>query len=95
MSNIVEKLKEHLANTSQEQLDAEWKSLEKYNYGPTVEEYIENLKEFTKKKVEYGKKEVHRLELTGEWTKDKAHWRELKKATKYWEKYLNKLNDIK
>jgi len=94
MSIVIEKLREHLANTPKEQLDKEFESLEKYNFGPTVEEYIENLKEFTKKKVEWGKKEVHRLELTGEWAKDKTHWRELKKATKYFEKYLNKLHWI-
>ena len=39
--DIVAKLEEHLANTPREQLDAEWKALEKWNdVGPTVEEYI-------------------------------------------------------
>ena len=39
--DMVAKLEEHLANTPKEQLDAEWKALEKWNdVGPTVEEYI-------------------------------------------------------
>lgn len=39
--DMVAKLEEHLANTPREQLDAEWKALEKWNdVGPTVEEYI-------------------------------------------------------
>lgn len=39
--DMVAKLEEHLANTPKEQLDAEWKALEKWNdVGPTVEEYV-------------------------------------------------------
>ena len=39
------KLKEHLANTPKEQLDVEWKELEKWNHvGPTVEEYFHGIK---------------------------------------------------
>lgn len=46
MSNIVEKLREHLANTPKEQLDKEWESLEKYgNIGPNVFDYLEWLKQ--------------------------------------------------
>ena len=42
---IVARLKEHLANTPKEQLEAEWKKLEKWNHvGPTVEEYFRGIK---------------------------------------------------
>ena len=43
--SMAAKLKEHLANTPKEQLDAEWKELEKWNHvGPTVEEYFHGIK---------------------------------------------------
>lgn len=43
--DLVAKLKEHLANTPKEQLEAEWKELEKWNHvGPTVEEYLCGIK---------------------------------------------------
>lgn len=43
--DLVAQLKEHLANTPKEQLEAEWKELEKWNHvGPTVEEYLRNIK---------------------------------------------------
>lgn len=39
--DIVEQLKEHLANTPKEQLEKEWKELEEYgNVGPTVKEFL-------------------------------------------------------
>ena len=47
MSKIIEELKNKLDSMSQEELDAEWKKLEKYNMmGPTVDEYIEELKKY-------------------------------------------------
>ena len=92
MSNIVEKLKEQLANMTEEEKQAEWKELEKWNdVGPTMDEYIQNLKDLTKTKIEYCKKEIHRLELTGAWTKNKEQWRYLKKNLEYWTHYLEKL----
>ena len=46
-ANIVEELRKKLESMSQEELDAEWKELEKLNcVGPTVEEYIESLKKY-------------------------------------------------
>ena len=43
--DLVTQLKEHLANTPKEQLDAEWEALEKWNdVGPTVEEYLCGIK---------------------------------------------------
>jgi hypothetical protein len=42
---LVAQLKEHLANTPKEQLDAEWKELEEWNHvGPTVKEYLRSIK---------------------------------------------------
>ena len=47
MSKIIDELKKKLDSMSQEELDAEWKKLEKYNMmGPTVNEYIEKLKKY-------------------------------------------------
>ena len=43
--DLVAQLKEHLANATKEQLEAEWKELEKWNdVGPTVEEYLGGIK---------------------------------------------------
>lgn len=45
-SKLVEELKRHLDSITPEELDAEFKEIEKLNCaGPTVEEYIESLKE--------------------------------------------------
>ena len=45
-SKLVEELKRHLDSITPEELDAEWEELEKLNcVGPTVEEYIESLKQ--------------------------------------------------
>jgi len=45
-SKLVEELKRKLDSMSQEELEVEWKELEKLNcVGPTVEEYIESLKQ--------------------------------------------------
>ena len=50
--SVVERLRAHLANTPKEQLEAEWKSLEKWNdVGPTVDEYSEFMRGV--KKSEY------------------------------------------
>lgn len=46
MNKILEELEEKLNSMSQEELDAEWAELEKWNnVGPTVEEYFDSLKE--------------------------------------------------
>lgn len=43
--DLVAQLKEHLANTPKEQLEAEWKELKHWNnIGPTVEEYFHRIK---------------------------------------------------
>lgn len=43
--DLVAQLREHLANTPKEQLEAEWKELEEWNHvGPTVEEYLGRIK---------------------------------------------------
>ena len=45
-SKLVEELKKHLDSITPEELDAEFKEIEKLNcVGPTVEEYIESLKQ--------------------------------------------------
>lgn len=45
-NKLVEELKRKLDSMSQEELEAEFKELEKLNcIGPTVEEYIESLKD--------------------------------------------------
>jgi hypothetical protein len=45
-SKLVEELKRHLDSITPEELEAEWKELEKLNcVSPTVEEYIESLKQ--------------------------------------------------
>ena len=57
--DLVAQLKEHLANTPKEQLEAEWKELEKWNHvGPTVEEYPEGWSNEDEKMLElvYGKR---------------------------------------
>jgi len=93
MSNIVEQLRQHLASMTEEEKQKEWDELKKWNdVGPTVEEYINDIKENAKAKIEYCEKEIHRLELSGEWTKCKERWRYLKKVLKYWTNYLSELN---
>ena len=93
MSNMVERLREHLASMTEEEKQAEWEELKKWNdVGPTMDEYIQGLKDMAEARIEYGEKELHRLELTGEWTKDKKAYRELKKAVEYWKHYLEELN---
>lgn len=45
-SKLVEELKKHLDSITPEEFNAEFKELEKLNcVGPTVEEYIESLKQ--------------------------------------------------
>ena len=45
-TKLAEELKRHLDSITSEELDAEFKELEKLNCtGPTVEEYIESLKQ--------------------------------------------------
>ena len=47
MSKIIEELKKKLDSMTQEELDQEWEKLKKYNdIGPTIEEYIEDLKKY-------------------------------------------------
>ena len=42
--DLLAQLREHLANTPKEQLEAEWKELEKWNHvGPTVKEYFHRI----------------------------------------------------
>lgn len=46
MNKILEELEEKLNSMTQEELNAEWEELKKWNnVGPTVEEYFESLKE--------------------------------------------------
>ena len=92
MSNIVEQLRKHLASMTEEEKQKEWDELKHWNdVGPTVEEYIHDLNHSAKQRVEFCEKEIHRLELTGEWKKDKENWRYLKKNLKYWKHYLEEL----
>ena len=45
-SKLAEELKKHLDSITSEELNAEFKEIEKLNcVGPTVEEYIESLKQ--------------------------------------------------
>lgn len=93
MSNVVERLRERLASMTEEEKQAEWEELKKWNdVGPTVEEYINGLKESAQERVKLAEEEIHRLELTGEWKKNKEKWRYLKQAAKYWKHYLEELN---
>ena len=47
MSKWFEDFKKRLESMTQEELDQEWEELKKYNdYGPTVEEYFEDLKKY-------------------------------------------------
>ena len=47
MSSIAERLRKHLEEASQEELDKEWEELKHWNeVGPTVDEYFESLKEY-------------------------------------------------
>ncbi len=45
MSKIVERLRKHFEEATQEELDREWEKLKHWNeIGPSIEEYIEGLK---------------------------------------------------
>ena len=47
MSKIVEQLRKHFEEATQEELDKEWEELKHWNeIGPTVDEYLENLKKY-------------------------------------------------
>lgn len=47
MSSIVEQLRKHFEEATQEELDKEWEELKHWNeIGPTVDEYLENLKKY-------------------------------------------------
>lgn len=47
MNNLLKELEDHLNSMTQEELDAEWAELEKWNnVGPTVDEYFEGLKKY-------------------------------------------------
>ena len=92
MSNIVESLRKHFAGTSEEELEKEWKELEHWNnVGPTIDEYMESLKNADKERIEYCENEIHKLELSGEWKNNKEKWRYLKKNLKYWKHHLEEL----
>ena len=53
--SVIERLREHLANTPKEQLEAEWKALEKWNgIGPTVDEYCQFMKGVKKSEYDVG-----------------------------------------
>lgn len=70
--DLVAQLKEHLANTPKEQLDAEWKELEKWNHvGPTVEEYPEGWSEEDEKMFEGF---MHKLEVCDLLTNKEIAW---------------------
>jgi len=45
MNKWLDELKEKLNSMSKEELEKEWQELSQYDYGPTVEEYFEMLKE--------------------------------------------------
>ncbi len=66
--DLVAQLKEHLANTPKEQLEAEWKELEKWNHvGPSVEEYL-SIKpaEWSEEDKDYYDTIVRKLEVIGD-----------------------------
>lgn len=45
--DIVEQLRKHFEEATQEELDKEWEELKHWNeIGPTVDEYLENLKKY-------------------------------------------------
>ena len=47
MNKLLKEFKKKLDSMSQEELDAEWEELKKWNnVGPTVEEYFESLKRY-------------------------------------------------
>ena len=47
MSKIGEQLRKHFEEATQEELDKEWEELKHWNeIGPTVDEYLENLKKY-------------------------------------------------
>ena len=47
MSKIVEQLRKHFEEATQEELDKEWEELKHWNeIGPTVDEYLDNLKKY-------------------------------------------------
>jgi hypothetical protein len=45
--DIAERLRKHFEEATQEELDREWEELKHWNeIGPTVDEYLENLKKY-------------------------------------------------
>ena len=45
--DITEQLRKHFEEATQEELDKEWEELKHWNeIGPTVDEYLENLKKY-------------------------------------------------
>lgn len=45
--DIAEQLRKHFEEATQEELDKEWEELKHWNeIGPTVDEYLENLKKY-------------------------------------------------
>ena len=47
MKKIVKQLRKHVEEATQEELDKEWEELKHWNeIGPTVDEYLENLKKY-------------------------------------------------
>ena len=60
VNKYVEDLKRYFEETPKEQLDKDWKELEKWNdVGPTVDEYLKSLNEYItgiKKRQESGEK---------------------------------------
>lgn len=52
-NSLLEQLKEHFENTPRDVLEKEWKELSVYNeIGPTVEEYMGDLKDYYKSLVD-------------------------------------------
>ena len=66
--DLVAKLKEHLANTPKEQLEAEWKELEHWNnIGPTVQEFLYGgSAEWSEEDKDYYDTIVRKLEVIGD-----------------------------
>jgi len=92
MSKILEELKKKLDSMTQEELDEEWERLKHYNeIGPTVDEYFEWINNSAKNKIKIADKEIHDMETSGTWTKNKQRYRELKKISKYWKDYLKQI----
>ena len=93
MSNLIDRLKERLNSMSQEELNEEWEKLKEYNIGPTVDEYIDGLKTIALNKIKFADEKIHDMELHGTWVKNKEEYRQLKKASEYWKKYLKDLSN--